>query len=222
MHYALKDKYPIETAEQVKTAVDYFDKFIGRFAPMDRVTAATNIEKRADDLSVDVDRDWITNYARVMKKEAQMSPDFDRNIEARKQLCQQRHTTVMAHGEQVKAAELLDRVLEHRDVMPNIVLMKAIAEFDKQASLTPEYDNRITDPVITVFGSLTNPKFDAVKVAGDMTDYDVRSATRNATKMEKVASKFGAKFSEKLKSNPVEAASNLRAPERAALVEALS
>lgn len=222
MHYALQNKYPIETEGQVKTAVEYFDKFISRFQPMDRAVIAFNIEKRAADLSVDMSKPWVTNYARMFHKSASVSPDFERNIQARKDICVQRDITINVGSGQVKAAEMLDRIVKNRSVMPGVAMVKAIEAFDKTASLAPEYDSRIVDPVLTVFGSLRNAEYDAMKVAGDLTDYDLVRASRDKSQLEKVAAKFGDEFATQFKDGPVEATQSLRSPEQASLVEILS
>lgn len=219
MHYALQEKYPIETEGQVKTALEYFDKFLPRFNHMDRAVVAFNLEKRAADLGLDVRRTWVTNYARMFHKHASISPDFKRNIEARRDLCNQRDITINVGKGQVKAAEMLDRIMGDQSVVPPIAMVKAIEAFDKTASLTPEYDSRIADPVITVFGSLINAEYDAVKVAGDKTDYDLVRASRSKGQMEKIAAKFGDGFAENFRSDPVTATKSLRSPEQSVLVE---
>ena len=61
MHYAIpaKKKYPIETADQVKTAAAYFDKYLESFHPAERATIASAMEKRASDLGVFINNDWL-------------------------------------------------------------------------------------------------------------------------------------------------------------------
>ena len=219
MHYVLKDQYPIETEEHVKTAVDYFDKYLKRFSPVERVTAAVNIEKRATVLNMPLERGWITNYSRMFKDGAAISPDFDRNIKLRKEACISGNIQIEIGDKKIDAVELLDKIATLKSNGEAIKLIEALTEFDKQANLQYHYDNRIVDPILTVFGSLVNPEYDAVKIAEDLTNYDVVRISRDSTKIEKLAEMFSSKFAEKFKQDPVQAVSLLGAPAKKLFVE---
>lgn len=219
MHYALKGKYPIETEDHVKTAVDYFDKFLSRFSPMERATAATNIEKRADDLNVDVSRDWITNYSRMLKKDAAISPDFQRNIQLRKEACMKDGIKVNVGGGEVDAVQLLDKVATLTDGVHGIAIVKALEAFDKLANLEYRYDNDIVDPVLTVFGSLRAPEYDAEKIASDVTNYDLIRMSRKKDILEKVASSFTQDLADNFRKQPVETFKGMAPPERSLFLE---
>jgi len=219
MHYVLNEKFPIETKEQIKTASDYFSKYIQRFTPMDRVVAAVNIEKRAAALDVDITEPWILNYSRVMKKGAGYSPDFEDNIKLRKEACAKLNSKVNLNEKTIPAVEFLDKIASQKKEIPGIAMMKALQEFDKLANLEQFYDNDIVDPAMSVFGSLNNPKFDSVKVAGDITNYDLISAAMNPEKMEKISNSFGKDISDKFKADPVKTASDMAIPEQSLLEE---
>jgi len=222
MHYALNGKYPIETEEQVKTASDYFSRYLQRFAPMDRVAAATNIEKRATVLDINVNEGWITNYSRPLKPESTYSPDFDANIKLRKEACVRTSAKVEVNGKMINATELLKKVAMQRKELPGIAMMKSLQEFDKLANLEQYYDNDVIDPAMTVFGSLNNPRFDSVKIAKDLTNYDLIEASRDVLAMEKISNTFGERFSEKFKKEPIKIASDLGPPEKSLLSETIS
>lgn len=219
MHYALKGKYPIETEEHVKTAVDYFDKYLSRFTPMERATAATNIEKRSEDLSVDVSRDWITNYSRMLKKEAVISPDFHRNIQLRKEACEKDGIKVTVGGKEVDAVQLLEKVATLPDGIHGIAIVKALESFDKLANLEYRYDNDIVDPVLTVFGSLRAPEYDAEKVSSNVTNYDLIKLSRKKDVLEKVADTFTQDFADNFRKQPVETFKGMAPPERSLFLE---
>jgi len=204
MHYALNGKYPIETKEHIKTAMDYFSKYISRFNHDDRVTFSCNIEKRATDLGVVVDNGLIHNYTRVMSKHASLSPDFKRNMDKRRHICKSSNRMIKTASGRVSAVEVLDKLAALAENVPVIALIKTIEEFDKKAGLVFEYDKTILDPVMTVCGSLVNPKYDAVKVAGDITDYDVVDISKNHEQLEKLASVFPSDVVENFKKNPIE------------------
>jgi len=223
MHYALRGQYPIETEEHVKTAVDYFDTYLSRFSPMDRAAAATNIEKRADDLGVDISRDWITNYSRMLKKEAAISPDFERNIQLRKDACLKDSIKVTVGGIEVEAIPLLDKVASLNDGdIHGIAIVKALEAFDKLANFEFRYDNDIVDPVLTVFGSLRAPEYDAEKIAGNITDYDLVKMSRKGEVLEKMASTFTQEVSDNFRKHPVKTVQNMTAPERNLFEEAVA
>lgn len=219
MHYALKGKYPIETEEHVKTAVDYFDKYLSRFTPMERATAATNIEKRAEDLSIDMSRDWITNYSRMLKKEATISPDFHRNIQLRKEACEKDGIKVTIGGKEIDAVQLLEKVATFPDGIHGIAIVKALESFDKLANLEYRYDNDIVDPILTVFGSLRAPEYDAEKVASNVTNYDLIKLSRKKDVLEKVAVAFTQGFADNFRKQPVETFKGMAPPERSLFAE---
>jgi len=223
MHFALKGKYPIETEEHVKTAVGYFDKYLGRFSPMDRAAAATNIEKRAEILGVDVNRDWITNYSRMLKKEAEISPDFQRNIQLRKDACLKEGIKMSVGDKEVDAIQLLDKVasLNTGDIH-GIAIVKALEAFDKLANFEYRYDNDIIDPVLTVFGSLRAPEYDAEKISGNVTDYDLVKMSRNNDVLEKVASAFTQEVADNFKKSPVKTVQSMTHPEQSLFLEKIS
>jgi len=222
MRYALKGKYPIETEDQVKTASDYFSKYLQRFNPMDRVTAAVNIEKRAAVLGMDINEPWVINYSRVMKKTAQYSPDFEDNIKMRKEACLKTKANVSLNNVNLSAVSFLNKIASQKHELSCIAMMKALQEFDKLAELDQYYDNEIVDPVMTVFGSLNNPKFDSVKIAGDLTNYDLMSASMSPEKMEKISKSFGQNISERFHIDPIKTASDMGAPEQSLLEQLIA
>lgn len=217
MHYALHNRYPIESDRQVKTACQYFSKNLSRFSPNDRVTAACNIEKRASELNVSVSDAWITNYSRVMKPNAGYSPDFGRSMEMRKQACATHHVQIDIGGKKTDAADLVDGLIKKASDINPIETLKAVEEFDKLANLQPHYDNIIPDPYMTVYGGYTNPEYDAVKVAGDKTNYDVVRASRQPATMEKVAAVLGKGFAAGFAKDPVRAVEGMKEIEKMAL-----
>jgi len=222
MHFALRGKYPIETEKHIKTAVDYFDKHLSRFSPMDRAAAATNIEKRAEALSADISRDWITNYSRMLKREAAISPDFDRNIQLRKEACIKDKIKVNVGGKEINAVELLDKIASIKEGVHGIAIVKTLDAFDKLANLQYRYDDDIVDPVLTVFGSLRAPEYDAEKIAGNKTNYDLIRMSRKEEVIEKVAGAFSAEVAENFKKQPVKTFKAMTPPEQSLFEEAVA
>lgn len=210
MKYALKNKYPIETEGQVKTAVEYFDRYLQRFDPVERIAIATNIEKRANELNIDVDSPWVTNYSRVFKKQASYSPDFERNMKARVDFCKGRHVKIASgNGE-----DIINSLMAKKNEIEPVVMMQAVSEFDKQAGITVGYDHSVADPVVTVFGSLNNPEYDSEKIAGDLTNYDAIRILRDNKAMSKFASAFAKHIVDSFKNDPVGTIKKMSEPEK--------
>lgn len=223
MNYALNEgKYPIETADQVKAAAAFFDENIKRFAPVDRVDIAHNLEKRAFDLGVDLGLEWVPNYSRMMKKNASYSPDFEQNVELRKQACVTGRIKVKCDGKEVVASKLLEKLAAQKEEVTPLNMVSALAEFDKMANLEYHYDGRLMDPVFTVYGSLNDPQYDFVKLAEGLTDYDLKKAVVKKQVMTKLASTFGAEFVKDFKNNPVEVFDSMPAPEKELIVNTIN
>jgi hypothetical protein len=199
MHYALNNQFPIETAGQFDIALNYFDRYLGRFEPSDRVKVASSLEKRASDLKISVDKSWITNYSRATKSDAQYSPDFDMSIDARKHFCK-------SAGVKVKIGnceEILDKLSSKKSELPPLAMVGALDAFDKEACLTDYYDRAIADPFMTVYGSNTNSEFDCVKLAEGVTDYMMKRSVCDKGTMEKVASALSKSYADEYSKDPL-------------------
>jgi len=159
MIYALNGKYPIETKSQLEKTANYFDRYLSKFHPKDRVVAATSMQKRASYLKVDLGRDWITNYSRALCGNT-VSPDFERNMELRKTACHNK--TIEVEGRTIKAAELADKIKDDLEKVGAYNTVDSLFAFDKMAGLEYSWDKIVVDPIMTVFGSLRNPGFDSV------------------------------------------------------------
>lgn len=221
MHYALKNRYPIETDRQVKTACAYFKKNLSRFSPNDRVEAACNIEKRAADLSVPLSEDWVTNYSRPLKSGSSMSPDFNRSMDMRKQACDTHKVMVTVGGRKVEGSGVLAALTKQANDLHPIEVLRAVQEFDKLANLEHHYDSLVPDPFMTVFGGYLNAEYDAVKVAGDKSNYDIVRASRDKASLEKIAKYLGKKFATAFAADPLGTVEGLGVIEKTALAEAM-
>ena len=223
MHYALRDdRYPIETAEQIKTASVYFSNNLSRFSPSDRVEIATNMEKQAEVLGVELNQPWVTNYSRMMKKEASYSPEFESNMRRRKEICDVYNVQISVGDKMVKAAEMVDKLIGEKNQTEPIHMVAAVGEFDKLAKLEYHYDDRIMDPVFSVFGSHGNPDFDLEKIACSLTAKTIKKASKNKDFMKKVGSLMGAVFATDFEKNPVDIFKSLPHPEQQLMSEQIS
>ena len=210
MRYAIDGKYPIETKDQLTKTAAYFDKYIGRFHPAERVKIAATMEKRASDLGVYLDNAWVKNYARSVNDSAPLSPDFTRNIEMRK------HAST---GE--KTHDLLDKIAEAAKTKSGKEIADMLFAFDKVANLEYQWDKSIVDPIMTVFGSLNYPEYDAVKVAGDVTNYGLLKMAADVNEVAKLAGVMGKDFQGRFIKDPVGSVQALSGVEKTAFCKAI-
>ena len=202
MKFALRDKYPIDTKDQLVKAAEYFDSYLTKMAPSDRMTIATNMEKQASVLRVNLDRDWIYNYSRPFIKCATLSPEFGKSIQMRKQACLGRIKKV--NGTSLNLCDMLTQIEKTAKLVSPIKIMKALEAFDKFAELEYAYDNTINDPAMSVFGSVEDPMYDSEEIANGITDYDAINASRESGYVQGVSDAFGQQMANSFTANPVQ------------------
>jgi len=200
MRYALNGKYPIETLEQLEKTAEYVDKFLTRFTPKERIAISVNLEKRAEELGTYIDKDWIRNYSRPMTNSSAVSPEFHKNMEIRKHACLNK--TVTINGKPFNAVDILNRIESEIDKHGSLIVVDELIDFDKLAGLEYQYDRDILDPIMTVYGSLVNSEYDAVKVAGDLTNYDMKKMASDQDVIAMIAKKLGDKQAKRFFKNP--------------------
>jgi hypothetical protein len=209
MKFALDGRYPIETREQLVKSAEFFDKYLTRFEPNDRVKIASAIDARASELGVNIDRPWITNYSRIMRKEASLSPDFASAIQLRKEACVRHKVTIKIGDDQVSPAALLDGLKKQASILHVREVAAALEEFDKTAGISYLYDHEFLDPVMSVCGSLNNPKYDSVNVLGGISQYDLIEASRDHEKLAALKERLGASFATKFRQDPLSSTAGL-------------
>ena len=199
--FALRNKYPIDDEHQIKTAMNYFDSEIEKLDIKSRMIVSQNIKKQASLLNIDyTEHPWVVNYSRPLVKGAKLSPDFNNSIKRRKEMC--KNAELNLRGKKFKASDILDSIEKSASTTHPVQVMYHLEEFDKIANLQSEYDVNINDPVMSVFGSESNPEYDSVKIASDITDYDINRCICNKSKMDKVAKQFGEDFRSNFINNP--------------------
>jgi len=217
MNIILDKEYVIDTEEQLIKSAKYFNKFLTRFRPEERVKIASLLDKQSQKLGVDLDYGWITNYTRMFKGAA-VSPDLGHGIKLRKEACRRHKVSMKLAGKNVDSQELLNQLDKYSKANNSpMVIVKGLQDFDKTAGIEYLYDREIPDPIFTVHGSINNPEFDAVKVAGDMTQYDVLRAIKNKEVVKEVKVVFGEKTASEFVKNPFQCIKKMRAPERSKL-----
>jgi len=207
-------KYPIETEAQLEKAASYFNKYLMRFSPEERVKIANAIDVSSRKFGKNIDLDWVTNYSR-MEKSAAISPDFEFNMNMRKEASRQNNER---DEENFKLIDGIKKMASKEDVSSKD-LVKIVSEFDKKAGIEHMYDRVIVDPIMTVHGSLSNPEFDGVKVAGKATQYDLVRASNEQEKVASLEESFGKEFGKSFKTNPISSLKKLGGLERERLAE---
>jgi len=211
MRYALPTKrlYPIETAEQVKTAAAYFDKYLDKFHPAERVAIADSMEKRASELGMFIDNPWVYNYSR---KGSTYSPDFDLHMKMRKEACMGKK--IEHNGKEINAVELLDKVASLKDRVKPKEMIDLLHDFDKKACVTADYDRKMRDPFFTVYGSSSKPLYDHEKLVSDVYAKQLESAVLNEGFINKMAESYGSDFVDGFKQDPVNVYQSMPTPDK--------
>jgi len=186
--FLIRGKYPIDTIEQVKLASEYFENYLSSFSPSEKMLSAARLEKRAGELGTTlVDKAWIVTYSRPLLKEASESPALSTHMKMRK-LALDCHgvTEVEVDGKTVNALELMNKIASSDETVFEKV--QGLIAFDKLAGLDNSYSDSLPDPVMTIAGSAINPWYDGVKMAGDLTQYDLKKLACDKDFTEKLAS----------------------------------
>jgi len=218
MRYALNGKYPIETKEQLIKTADYFNRYLTKFHPKERVLASVAIEKRASELNVNIDHDWITNYARPYESQ-EVSPDFEQNMQMRKQASIGK--TVTINKQSVAADKMLDIISNNLEKLGNMAVVDQLFAFDKAAQLEYQWDKILADPFLTVFGSLRNPEFDAVKIAGSVTDYELKKIACDSNAINNIKRIMGNTVARNFIDSPVTTISKMSSMNKEAFLNAI-
>jgi hypothetical protein len=206
--------YPIETVEQIKTAAAYFDKYIDKFHPSERITIAGSMEKQASALNVSINSDWMHNYSR---KSPSYSPEFDLHMKMRKEASMGKK--IGFNGKVINAAELLDKISSLKGHIKPDEMINLIDDFDKKAGLVSNYDKNIRDPFFTVHGSSINPRFDHQKIASNMYADQLEIAAHKDNFISKLASSYGKDFADGFKQDPINVYESMPTPDKQNIVD---
>ena len=212
MYYAFGNKYPINTKEQIKIANDYMKEYINHFDPVERVLIAANMTKRADDLNVNIDEDWIKTYSRPLKENASFSPEFEQKLEKRKHACEKEGVEkVTLNEKEVDANKFIDKLASMKEEYTPLETIQTLTEFDKAAGFYGKYevDGDLINPISTVCESSINNEYDAIKLGSDdVTDYSLKRMRENESFMSELRNELG-DVAENFKNKPVQTFENL-------------
>jgi hypothetical protein len=196
-------KYAMPTAEYVKVAAEYFDKYAMDLSPPHRHQFARNVQARAAELEVDVSgHDLLEKWA---------SPGWNRHV--------------LAHIEQRKS--LLPRNQDARSVLDKLAASlgetspedaaAALQAIDAATGLSRYYDRGLSDPYASTMGKVAEGWSDEVD-GMTITEADLRKEAVQ----KKIAGYMGSSFASQFAANPVEIYESLPAPEKALIKQVIS
>lgn len=138
--YALGNRYPLDTHEQVKMASEYFSGYGRKFQPADRHTFCTNLVKRASELDIPV-ADVVRKYG---SEKYASGAELRAAIDTRRQITDHIDKT---------ASALLEEIFTAQGSIPPEDYVTLLTEFDKTAGLDAFYDKDVMDPYYSTYGA---------------------------------------------------------------------
>jgi hypothetical protein len=139
-NYALNNRYPLNTKEDVQKASTYFDKFASQLSVDERHEFASNVCDKARSLCTPVTSSLLNKYAC-----RQYGNLVDSQLVLRESCI---HEDSKLSGAFRKLASKRSEIKEAD------IFAKALYELDKQAGLTKYYDRGIADPFLTTTNSI--------------------------------------------------------------------
>lgn len=186
-YYALPSckMYPLDGADQVKLASDYFDEYSCRMAPEQRREFCVNMVKRANLLSITVS-DTAAKYAAAGYAEPSA---IEIALDGRR----------LAIVDEVSLGTL-DKLAELRGRMAPEDFAVTLGEFDKAAGIDHLYGRHVMDPYLSTFGE--KRAADSVIVGNDfMSVHQLKRLA--ATGYEMIRHRFGDELANEFVKEPL-------------------
>ena len=184
-HYALGDRYPLDTPLQVKQAAAYFDEWAGEFDPKDRHEFAVNLVKRAKVLDVEVSHAarWHGSETYAPIESIKVALDSRKLV-----------TDESLHEALTKMAGLVAH-------LPPDMFARVLFEFDKGAEINHLYDEQISDPWHSTFGYEKQANFSETIGNLHVTEMDLTYLA--IKRLGLVKGTFTEEFAEEFRKDPV-------------------
>lgn len=139
-HYALGNKYPIDSFEDVQRAIDYWEQNWVALSPADRHEYAGKTAARADELGLEVP-DRLDRYGSI-----EYAPDIDAHMASRRAVVDK------------NLGRLYTELQEKRAAMEPDEFAYVLSEIDKTAGLDAFYGSAVQDPYFSTFGGSPKTK----------------------------------------------------------------
>ena len=138
--YALPDKhkYPIDTKEHVKLAVDYFEEHATKFSPLDAITYASRVKTAAEKNAISYTDTMIEKYASLTS--SKFNEDYKYHINMRKKLVKDEDKSVY------------DELLEKSAGFGVIKTAEYLERVDTRLGVSEQWGHKLADPYISVLG----------------------------------------------------------------------
>jgi hypothetical protein len=188
--YALGERYPLDSYEQVKRASAYFDEYGKCFSPAERHEYCVNMVKRAQELGIPV-----SDEARKYGSEKYASAiELQFAIDARKALI-----------DDADLRGLYDELVKSAALMPPEEYAVVLGELDKAAGVAAYYDRDVPDPFASTFGFDKTAEDEKKTFTDIIGNYYVTAADLERLKSNKpgLKSTFGDDFCEEFCKDPV-------------------
>ena len=178
--YKLLGKYPIDTFGQVKQAMEYFKEYWSDFTPAERREYCVGLEKRANDLMMDIDprvaawagKDYGDRYQGFIDRRRGLVPETE--------------------------AETLDMLVEKRAHVSPAAFASALEEFDRINGLDSKW-NEIGDPYYVTYSKTAKEYWYYHDEEGRIYEKDLHDL---AARTDLLKQQFSKEFMEKFVSNP--------------------
>lgn len=186
--FALGDRYPLDTFEQVKMASSYFDEFWKRMDPADRREYCVKLAERAEELNIPISKTAAayagTTYA-----------TYDRLKTA--------HDCRVNVLREAKHLDLLEAIFEKRAELEPELFAETLHEFDKLASIDYYYDRDVVDPFLSTFSEKRAEDDNWKETIGN--DYITAAVLKRfaSGKLAVVEAAFGDDFAKEFRKDPI-------------------
>ena len=151
-----ENKYPLDTEDNIKEAVAYFERYHKEFDDVNKkLEYAVNTKIASSKLDMELEGDQITKYANLSR--SIFNSDFTHHINIRKSYLT---------GDQEEYINVYDDLLKRAEELGPVKTADVMYELDKKANITRAYGNGVEDPIISTLSNAegTSDMIDGVLV----------------------------------------------------------
>lgn len=181
-------RYPIDTAQEVEKAAEYFINYGQRFSPFERHRYCANLTKRAEDLGMHVP-DTVRKYG-----SAGYAPDVQVAIARRRQYF---HEGATEHG-------LLTEMMQKCAAIVPETFAVMLEQFDRATGLADRWGNGIDDPYFSVFGFVKEANWGFTYANDHITEDQLHKLARDTIRRDELKRRFGCEMVEGFEKDPIQ------------------
>jgi len=202
--FALGSKYPINTAQQIKTAQEYFKENVNRFDPYSRREYAVKVAHAAESFGLPLEES-IQSYSGN-----KYSSDLENHLAVRYSILQKEESPPEVRDSLIKVASMVTKLPPHE-------FAEALSEFDSATGLNRYWDNGVMDPWYSTFCiekvAMGMGGLKAKLSVGDMTitEEELKLLSQD---MRKLRNLFGEEFALSFSKDPVSIFKSMPLPQK--------